>query len=34
MYADVSPVVGTFSGEAESTVEAHVSMRRVAETLD
>ena len=33
MYADVPPVVGTFSGEAESTVEAHVSMRRVADTL-
>ncbi len=33
MYADVPPVVGTFSGEAESTVEAHVSMRRVPETL-
>ena len=29
MYADVSPVEGTFSGDAESTVDAHVAMRRV-----
>jgi transglutaminase-like putative cysteine protease len=29
MYADVSPVEGTFSGDAESTVDAHVTMRRV-----
>ncbi len=34
MYSDVSPVEGTFSGEAKSTVEAHVSMRRVPTTLD
>lgn len=34
MYADVSPMVGTFSGDAESTVEAHVSMRRIPVTLD
>ena len=32
-YADVSPVEGTFSGDAESTVESHVSMRRMAATL-
>ena len=31
MYADVSPVEGTFSGEAESTVDAHVTMRQGAE---
>lgn len=34
MYADVSPVEGTFSGEAESTVEAHVTMRRVPTASD
>jgi transglutaminase-like putative cysteine protease len=33
MYSDVSPVEGTFSGDAESTVESHVSMRRMAATL-
>jgi transglutaminase-like putative cysteine protease len=34
MYSDVSPIEGTFSGEAESTVEAHVTMRRVATAVD
>lgn len=29
MYADVSPVEGTFSGAGESSVDAHVTMRRV-----
>ena len=29
MYEDVSPVEGTFSGNAQSSVEAHVTMRRV-----
>ena len=29
MYSDVSPVEGTYSGEAESTVDAHVTMRRI-----
>jgi len=29
MYGDVSPIEGTFSGNAKSTVEAHVTMRRV-----
>jgi len=33
MYADVSPVEGTFSGAAESTVDAHVTMRRVSDDL-
>jgi transglutaminase-like putative cysteine protease len=33
MYADVSPVEGTFSGDAQSTVESHVSMRRVPTSL-
>jgi len=28
MYSDVPPVEGTFSGEAQSTVDAHVTMRR------
>ena len=28
MYSDVSPVEGSFSGDAESTVDAHVTMRR------
>jgi transglutaminase-like putative cysteine protease len=30
MYEDVSPVEGTFSGDADSTVDAHVTMHRVA----
>ena len=34
MYADVSPVEGVFSGDAESTVNAHVSMRRVPTAAD
>ncbi len=34
MYSDVSPVEGTFSGEAESSVDAHVSMRRVPTAID
>lgn len=34
MYSDVSPVEGTFSGDAESTVDAHVTMRRVATAID
>ena len=29
MYSDVSPIEGTFSGEAESSVDAHVTMRPV-----
>lgn len=29
-YRDVSPVEGSFSGDAQSTVESHVSMRRIA----
>jgi transglutaminase-like putative cysteine protease len=29
VYADVPPVEGTFSGRASSTVDAHVSMRRL-----
>jgi transglutaminase-like putative cysteine protease len=32
-YTDVSPVEGTFSGDAESTVESHVAMRRVPTDL-
>ena len=34
MYGDVSPVEGTFSGDADSTVEAHVTMRRVPSATD
>lgn len=33
-YSDVSPVEGTFSGDADSTVEAHVTMRRVPSATD
>ena len=29
-YGDVPPVEGTFTGTASSSVEAHVSMRRLA----
>jgi transglutaminase-like putative cysteine protease len=31
MYQDVSPMEGTFSGDADSTVEPHVTMRRVSD---
>ncbi len=34
MYSDVSPVEGTFSGDADSTVDAHVTMRRVPGAAD
>ncbi len=30
MYADVPPIEGTFAGDAASTVEAHVTMTRLA----
>jgi transglutaminase-like putative cysteine protease len=34
MYTDVSPVEGTFSGDATSSVEAHVMMRRMPTATD
>jgi len=34
MYADVSPIEGSFSGDAQSTVDAHVTMRQVPTASD